>query len=102
MPQGWSDTAGIWAAQGPVPAILDRDDGGLVEISTYLRRTAVPRRRIIFPETQDRNGRFWDLEKHFTVMARSQNLLHKESVMEDESEIAVERANKFKTCGESI
>ena len=71
MPQGWNDTAGIWAAQGPVPAVLVRDDGGLVEISTYLRRTADPRRRMFSPGTRDRNGRFWDLEKYFTVIARS-------------------------------
>ena len=50
MPQGWGDAARIWAAQGPVPAIFERDDGGLVEISTYLQRTDVPRRRIFSPE----------------------------------------------------
>ena len=42
MPQGWGDTAGIWAAEGPVSEIFERDDGGLVEISTDLRRTGVP------------------------------------------------------------
>ena len=42
MAQGWGDTAGIWAAEGPVSEIFERDDGGLVAIWTYLRRTGVP------------------------------------------------------------
>ena len=89
MPQGWGDTAGIWVAQRPMSAIFERDDGGLVEISTYLRRTAVPRPRIFSPEIRDRNGKFCHLQTRFAVMEPPQKLLHKDFVIADGLEIAV-------------